>query len=116
MSNKKLTINDNSTLCDKNANITSRTGILYGIKDSITLEPDESGRVESWSRSTELNKQYLVWGKDFERRLSPIWFRVLAGDIDNPDESKGVTLNTTRSGVTQTPTPYELENLKKDEN
>lgn len=116
MSNKKLTINDNSTLCDKNANITSRTGILYGIKDSITLEPDESGKVESWSRSTELNKQYLVWGKDFERRLSPIWFRVLAGDIDNPDESKGVTLNTTRSGVTPTPTPYELENLKKDEN
>lgn len=116
MSNKKLTINDNSTLCDKNANITSRTGILYGIKDSITLEPDESGKVESWSRSTELNKQYLVWGKDFERRLSPIWFRVLAGDIDNPDESKGVTLNTTRSGVTPTPTPYELEDLKKDEN
>ena len=116
MSNKKLTINDNSTLCDKNANITSRTGILYGIKDSITLEPDESGTIESWSRSTELNKQYLVWGKDFERRLSPIWFRVLAGDIDNPDESKGVTLNTTRTGVSPTPTPYELDELKLDEN
>ena len=100
MSNKKLTIKDNSTLCDRNANITSRTGKLYSIKSSITLEPDKSGRIESWSRSTELNKQYLIWGKDFDRRLSPVWFRVLAGDIDNPDESKGVTLNTTRTDDT----------------
>ena len=64
----------------------------------ITLKPDETAVIESWSRSTELNKRYVIWGSDFKRRVEPVWFRVLAGDIDDPSEDKGVLLNKTRHG------------------
>lgn len=96
MSDKELTINDNSSLSDKNANVASRTGVMYGITESVTLQPDETEVIESWSRSTELNKRYVIWGADFARRAEPVWFRVLAGDIDDPSEDKGVTINNTR--------------------
>lgn len=101
MSDKEITITDNSSLSDKNANITSRTGIMYGVEDSITLKPDTSGIIESWSRSTELNKRYVLWGADFARRADPIWFRVLAGDIDDSSENKGVTINNSRHESTE---------------
>ena len=96
MSKKTLTITDNSGLCDENANNSPRTGNIYGLTTSVTLKPDEVGRIESWNRSTELNKKYVIWGRDYARRQPPIWFRVLAGDIDDPSEDKGVTLNKTR--------------------
>ena len=96
LSNKELVISDNSTLCDSNANVSSRTGTIYGLKDTAVLKPDESGIIESWNKSTELNKKYVIWGNDFARRTNPVWFRVLAGNIDDPSEDKGVTLNKTR--------------------
>lgn len=96
MSDKELVISDNSSLSDKNANVASRTGVMYGITESVTLQPDETAVIESWSRSTELNKRYVIWGADFARRAEPVWFRVLAGDIDDPSEDKGVTINKTR--------------------
>lgn len=96
MSDKELVIPDNSTLADSNANVVSRTGVMYGITDTVTLKPDETAVIESWSRSTELNKRYVIWGSDFKRRVEPVWFRVLAGDIDDPSEDKGVLLNKTR--------------------
>lgn len=96
MSDKELTIYDNSSLADKNANITSRTGVMYGVTDKVKLKPDETATIESWSRSTELNKRYMLWGADFARRADPVWFRVLAGNIDDSSEDKGVTLNKTR--------------------
>lgn len=112
MSDKELTIYDNSSLCDSNANVTSRTGIMYGLQDHVTLQPDETGIIETWGRSTELNKRYVIWGADFARRVEPVWFRVLAGDIDDPSENKGVTINDTRRGdeedeVTPLPTVTE---------
>lgn len=97
MSDRELTISDNSSLCDKNANTTSRTGTMFGLQDSVTLKPDETGIIESWGRSTELNLRYVIWGADFIRRDDPVWFRVLAGDIDDPSEDKGVTLNKSRN-------------------
>lgn len=96
LSDKELTIFDNSSLADKNANVASRTGVMYGITEEVTLKPDETAVIESWSRSTELNKRYVIWGADFARRAEPVWFRVLAGDIDDPSEDKGVTINKTR--------------------
>lgn len=101
MSSKKLRIRDNTVLCDNNANIGSRTGVVYGLQDSVLLDPDESGIIETWGRSTELNKKYVIWGKDFERREVPIWFRVLAGNIDDPSEDKGVRLNKSREGQSE---------------
>lgn len=96
LSDKELTITDNSSLCDVNANLAPRTGTLYGLTSTITLKPDETGIIESWGSSTELNKKYLIWGANFARRTDPVWFRVLAGDIDDPSEDKGVTINKTR--------------------
>ena len=92
LSNKVLTVSDNSSLCDKNINLSSRTGTIFGLTDTLTLKPDESGYIESWGRSTELNKKYVIWGKDFERRKEPVWFRVLAGDLEDSSEDKGVHL------------------------
>lgn len=96
-SDVEITIEDNSSLSDKSANIASRTGRMYGIQESVTLKPDETGIIESWSRSTELNKRYVIWGKDFARKEDPVWFRVLAGNIDDDSENKGVSLNTSRA-------------------
>ena len=96
MSDRELTISDNSSLCDSNVNLMSRTGDMYGLQSSVTLKPDETGIIESWSRSTELNKRYVIWGADFARRTDPIWFRVLAGNIDDPSDNKGVYINNSR--------------------
>lgn len=98
LSNKELTINDNSSLCDSNGNLYSRSGDLFGLTSSVTLQPDESGVIESWNKSTELNRKYLIWGADFSKKVEPVWFRVLAGDIDDSSEDKGVKLNKSRSG------------------
>lgn len=96
MSDTELTINDNSSLCDVNANLHSRTGEIFGLTDSVTLKPDETGIIESWGMSTSLNKQYVIWGADFARRESPVWFRVLMGDLEDETEEKGVLINDTR--------------------
>ena len=93
LSNEKLTIYDNSSLSDNLANLAPRTGTVYGLRNSVTLEPYQSGVIESWGCSTELNTKYLIWGGDFNRQLPVVWFKVLAGDKDNPDENKGVTIN-----------------------
>ena len=93
LSNEELTIYDNSSLSDELANLAPRTGTVYGLQNSVTLKPYESGIIESWGNSTELNKKYLIWGGDFNRELPVVWFRVLAGNIDDPSEDKGVTLN-----------------------
>lgn len=121
MSDRELTIPDNSSLCDSNANVTSRTGIMYGLQDTVTLQPDETGIIETWGRSTELNKRYVIWGADFARREEPVWFRVLAGDIDDPSENKGVTINDTRHNeeeATPEPTvaPIEEDNMESEDN
>ena len=90
LSDDTLTITDDSALCDKNANASNRTGNIYGMTDTVTLQPGEEGYIETWGRSMELPKKYLIWGKSFERLLDPVWFRVLAGNIDDTSENKGV--------------------------
>lgn len=101
MSDKELTIYDNSTLADKNANNLSRTGTMYGLQDSVTLKPDQTGKIETWGRSTELNKRYVIWGADFGKEEPRVWFRVLAGNIDDPSEDKGVYINKSREENTE---------------
>lgn len=96
LSNETLTIYDNTALCDSNANCSSRTGTIYGLQSSVTLDPEETGIIESWGRSTELNLKYVIWGADFARRIEPVWFRVLAGDLEDSTWEKGVYINDTR--------------------
>ena len=96
LSDKELTISENMGLCDINGNRQARTGIIYGLQDKVTLQPDETGIIETWQSSTSLWKKYVIWGDDFDRRENLVFFRLLAGDIENTDEFKGVTVNTTR--------------------
>lgn len=98
LSDKVVVVKDNSSLCDKSANLSTKTGIIYGLQSEVTLQPDETGIVESWGKSTELQDKYLIWGADFARKEQPVWFRVLAGDLENEDPYKGVHVNTTRYG------------------
>lgn len=113
LSGEKLTIYDNSSLSDGQANLAPRTGTVYGLQNSVTLEPYQTGIIESWGCSTELNKKYLIWGADFNREVPVVWFRELAGDIDDPSEDKGVTLNKTRDeedkNIEDTITPTDEE-------
>lgn len=101
MSDKILTIHDNSSLADANANNISRTGTMYGLQDTVTLNPDQTGKIETWGRSTELNKRYVIWGADFGKEDPRVWFRVLAGNIDDPSENKGVYINNSREENTE---------------
>lgn len=115
LSNKTLTVNDNSSLCDKSGNLSTRTGTVYGLSESITLKPDESGIIESWGRSTELYRKFVIWGADFEKQINPVWFRVLAGDLEDKTEDKGVyIINKDRfeSSTSSTETTEETSNDK----
>lgn len=96
LSSKDLVIYENTALCDSLANQSPRTGEIYGLENCVTLKPHETGVVEGWGCSTELNKKYLIWGRNFNREIEPVWFRVLAGNIDDPSESKGVAINNSR--------------------
>lgn len=96
LSGSRLTIYDDSSLADELANMSPRTGTIYGLQGSVSLEPDEVGIIETWGSSTELNTKYVVWGSDFNREEPVVWFRVLAGDVDDPSEDKGVSLNKTK--------------------
>lgn len=96
LSDTTLTIYDDTALCDSIGNISPRTGIIYGLQESVVLEPGKSGIIETWGSSLELNKKYLIWGSNFNKEEQPVWFRVLAGNVDDPSENKGVELNTSR--------------------
>lgn len=96
LSDSELTVYDDSSLADNLANLAPRTGTIYGLQDIVILQPDEKGVIESWGSSTELNLKYLIWGSDFNREQPVVWFRVLAGDVDDDSEDKGVTLNKSR--------------------
>lgn len=99
LSNRELKVSDNSSLADINKNLASRTGTVFGLTDELKLGPDEEGCIESWGRSTELYKKYLIWGADFEKKIEPVWFRVLAGDLEDTSYDKGVhIINKSRLG------------------
>lgn len=75
-----ITIQSEFTLCDKNSNISSRTGTMYGFSgDSITIEPEETVTINDWYSSTELKQKYACWGKNFGREYSVLYFDALAG-------------------------------------
>lgn len=117
LSSEKLTVYDNSSLCDKNGNLSTRTGTVFGLSESITLKPDETGYIESWGRSTELNLKYVIWGADFEKKVKPVWFRVLSGDLEDKSEDKGVYLLKEKETETETTTvaPSSSKDVEKND-
>ena len=113
LSDKTIRIADNSSISDANVNLTKRTGIIYGLTDTIVLKPNETGRIESWGAAVDLNKKYIIWGADFKREKDVVWFRKLAGDLEDRSENKGVAINRTRyrdDTVEETTTSEDLVN------
>lgn len=76
---ESITFTSEMTLTDKNSNISSRTGTLYGFTESVTLQGGESRLINDWASSTELDLKYVCWGKSFGRTYSMIYFDCLAG-------------------------------------
>lgn len=75
-----ITLNSEMTLCDKNANVSSRTGTMYDfLNENITIKPNETVTVNDWASSTELAQKYVCWGKSFGRQYPTIYFDCLAG-------------------------------------
>ena len=98
LSDRELTVTDNSSLSDSGKNLYPRTGSIYGLKSQVDLKPGESGYIESWASSKSLNRLYIIWGADFSRTQDVVWFRKLKGDIEDTSWNKGVSLNTSRLG------------------
>lgn len=82
LSDVDLTVKDNTDLVDVNVNSLGRTGTMYGMNDTVVLKPGESGIIETWGMTTSPQRAYLIWGKDFQRTYEPVWFRVLAGNVE----------------------------------
>lgn len=80
LSNEKLTIHDDSSIADDNGNLASRTGTVYGLQDTVTLEPGQSGKLESWTGAQAITGKDIIWGASYmnDKNRLPIYFRVLA--------------------------------------
>lgn len=80
LSNEKLTIHDDSSIADDNGNLASRTGTVYGLQDTVTLEPGQSGKLESWTGSQAITGKDIIWGASYmnDKNRLPVYFRVLA--------------------------------------
>lgn len=75
------------TLADRNTNISSRTGTMYGFSETVTIQPGETIIINDWATSTELSQKYVCWGKNFGRQFSILFFDALAGTGDIPSYS-----------------------------
>ena len=80
LSSEKLTIHDDSSIADDNGNLASRTGTVYGLQDTVTLEPGQSGKLESWTGAQAITGKDIIWGASYmnDKNRMPIYFRVLA--------------------------------------
>lgn len=80
-----ITISSEAYLGDGYGNTSARNGTMYGFyNEDITIEPHSSVVINDWSNSTEIYTKYLCWGSSFTRgELAPVYFRILAGDIDS---------------------------------
>lgn len=74
-------------LCNRNANVSNRTGTLYGFYDCGILEPHKTVKINDWYSSTELMQKYVAWGKSFGRTYPLVYFDCLAGTGDVPSYS-----------------------------
>ena len=86
-----ITITEDMSLCDRNAQYSSKTGNIYGLTETITLQPNETKTIQSWFSSTDLNKRYMVWGRSFGRQYPVTWFNVLASVKEDDNNKDGIT-------------------------
>lgn len=88
LENQDITfVSSEMTLTDKNSNISSRTGTMYGFSETVTVKAGETKIINDWATSTELSQKYVCWGKDFGRNYSMVYFDALAGTGNIPKYS-----------------------------
>ena len=75
------------TLCNRNANVSARSGTLYGFYDNGILEPNKKYVLNDWYSSTELYQKYVAWGRNFGRDYPLVFFDCLAGTGEVPSYS-----------------------------
>lgn len=86
-------ISSEMTLCDKNGNISARTGTMYAFTELVNLNGrkvvDGSNKIilNDWATSTELDQKYVTWGKTFGKKYNMVYFNVLAGTGNIPSYS-----------------------------
>lgn len=79
LEDEPITFVSEMTICDRNANVGSRTGTLYGFYEQVTLDAHETKMLNDWASSTELEQKYIAWGKSFGRTYPLVYFDMLAG-------------------------------------
>lgn len=79
LGSKDVTFYDDSSLADSSGNLTYRTGTVYGLKDSVTLKPGETGTLETWTAATAITEKYIIWGRSYmaDKGKDPVYFAVL---------------------------------------
>ena len=104
LTSSPITISDDLVLADRNADQSSKTGTIFGLTETVTLQPNESKTLQSWASSTEMDKKYLLWGKSFKREIPNVWFRLLAGDpsTKTTDEATDDKDSKEKSGTAST--------------
>ena len=96
LSGKKLKINEDLALCDERNDMSPRTGLMYGFKLKGTVKAGETITLQSYLVGTDIENKYLIWGRSFDRKYEPVWFRVLK---NNQDELKTM-LDENNSDIT----------------
>lgn len=77
LSSEPVRVESNSALSDKEGNVSAKTGVMYGLDDYADLEAYQYVELEDWYSSTELTEKYLVWGRDFDKRIPLVWYKAL---------------------------------------
>lgn len=111
LSNKTIVVSDNMVLADMNANQSPRTGTVFGLTSKVKLKKGQKKTIQTWATSTELDRKYLIWGKNFKRKYPVVWFDVLAYDTGSEgsqtpqlDDSAAENVDGTGEGVPTTDT------------
>ena len=106
LSKKTIVVSDNTVLADMNANQSPRTGKVFGLTTKVKLKKGQKKTIQTWATSTELDRKYLIWGKNFKRKYPVVWFNVLAYDTQSNgsqtpqlDDSAADGIDSTGEGV-----------------
>lgn len=109
LSGKTITFNEDLALCDERNDMSPRTGLMYGFKMKGKAKAGETITLQSYLVDTDLANKYLVWGKSFERRYEPVWFRVFKNNVDELkpmlEENNSDIVSEEEADSESTPTP-----------
>lgn len=87
LENNTIEFESEMVLSDKNSNLSTRTGTMYGFSETVKLAKGNSIIINDWASSTELDQKYVIWGKSFGRAYPMVYFDALAGTGDIPTYS-----------------------------